>query len=78
MMQQIPEAISVNTVLGAVSTVLLLFVGKVLTGVWSEIKSLRDSRHDHATLLASHDVKLEVHEKELDEIKARVFDGGEK
>ena len=70
------ESLSVNTVLGALSTVLLLLVSKLLSGLWSEIKSLRQSRHDHATLLSVHDVKLSEHEKDLEIIKERVFDDG--
>ncbi len=71
------DGISVDTVLGAVSAVLLALSAGVLTQLWGEIKSLRESRHDHATLLSAHEVKLTVHDRELEEIKERVFAMGD-
>jgi hypothetical protein len=69
--------LTVNTVLGAVSAVLLALSAGVLSQVWGEIKDLRKSRHDHASLLSAHEVKLTVHDRELEEIKERVFAMGE-
>lgn len=70
------NVLTVNVVLGAFATVLLLLSSNIMKAMWSEIKQLRDRSHDHANLLQNHEGRLDGHEDDIRDIKGRIFNKG--